>query len=208
MSNETAGRSAGASDAQGHPGGGGSESTPLQGRANFLQNWDWSSVTQINRGLCARGGAQPGVGRETHEAVAKKWEEKRRGELSLAETLEFLKWCHRSAPFLFYNGNTFAEIGRALANALFHDLPFTRKKEVASAAAHFITGVLDYPSMVQIIESCARTSKLAAGDRVRTLRGTLRGVIVRILDDGRVVWRADGGASELIALPESLLKEE
>jgi hypothetical protein len=43
---------------------------------------------------------------------------------------------------------------------------------------------------------------------VRTLRGSTRGVILRIQRDGRVVWRPKGTQSELIALPESLLKEK
>jgi len=120
---------------------------------------------------------------------------------------EFLRSCHKRAPFLFFNGNTFAEIGRALANALFNDLPYMRKKEVASAVAHFITGVLDRDSMASIISSCARTAQLLPGDRVRTLRGTLRGVIVRVLEDGRVAWRPDSGVTELIALPETLAPE-
>ena len=31
---------------------------------------------------------------------------------SLDETIEFLRQCHRRAPFLFFNGNTFADVGR------------------------------------------------------------------------------------------------
>jgi hypothetical protein len=63
--------------------------------------------------------------------------------LTLAETLDFLFRCHRRAPFLFFNGNTFATIGRELALALFSDLPPSRKREVSSAIAHYIAGVLD-----------------------------------------------------------------
>jgi hypothetical protein len=204
MADETPPRSAGASDRRGYPGGSGGQPTPLQTRAHFLKNRDWASVTEINRGLCARGGAQSDVGRETHDAVAREWEETRKRELTLEETFEFLRSCHRRAPFLFFNGNTFAEIGRALANALFHDLPFVRRKEAASAAAHFITGVLDREAMVGIIESLCETAELKIGDRVQTLKGSLRGAITRVLDDGRVGWRPDGAAAELIALPESL----
>ncbi len=208
MSDEIEDRPAQGADGRGHPRGGGGEPAPLQSRAHFLQNWRWASVTEINRGLCARGGAQSGIGRETHEAVAKEWEEVRSRELTLEETIEFLRSCHRRAPFLFFNGNTFAEIGRALANALFNDLPFLRRKEVASSVAHFITGVLERDAMVAMIASCTRTSQLSPGDRVRTLRGTLHGVIVRIAEDGRVAWRPDGHASELMALPESLARED
>ena len=60
--------------------------------------------------------------------------------------------------------------------------------------------------MVEIIESLAEVAKFKPGDRVTTLRGSVRGVVVRMAADGRAVWRIDGGG-ELIALPEDLLPE-
>jgi len=105
-----------------------------------------------------------------------------------------------------FNGNTFAEIGRALANALLSDLPLVRRKEASSAVAHFITGVLDQDLTVAAIDSLWKAASFAPGDRVKTLRGTTHGVVLRLADDGRVVWRQDGGSAELVALPEGLLR--
>jgi len=62
--------------------------------------------------------------------------------------------------------------------------------------------------MAQIVESLCETASFHPGDRVKTLRGSTRGVIKQILDDGRVVWQPAGTPSELIALPESLLREK
>jgi hypothetical protein len=73
-----------------------------------------------------------------------------------------------------------------------------------SAVAHYIAGVLPWEAMVEIVESLSETADWKPGDRVKTLRGSLRGVIVRVLEDGRVAWRPDGTESELMALPESL----
>jgi hypothetical protein len=73
-----------------------------------------------------------------------------------------------------------------------------------SAIAHYIAGVLDRDPMVAIIESLCETASFQPGDRVKTLRGSTHGCIVRLLDDGRVVWQPDGSGLELIALPESL----
>src|SRR5258705_6337912 len=115
MSDEAAPGSAEAADGGGHSRGGQGEPAPLQSRANFLQNWNWSSVSQINAGLCQRGRAQSGINSETHRAVEAEWEKARASELTLLETFRFLKSCHRRAPFLFFNGNTFGEIGRAMA---------------------------------------------------------------------------------------------
>lgn len=208
MSDETAIGPAGTPDGGGHSRRGRGQPAPLQSRAKFLQNWDWSSVTQIHDGLCERGRAQRGANTETHAAVAEEWEKRRASELTLLETFQFLKSCHRRAPFLFFNGNTFAEIGRALATALFSDLSFHRRKEASSAVAHFITGVLDQELMIETIESLSETADWKAGNRVKTLRGSLRGKILRVLDDGHVVWQPDGTQSELTTLPESLCADE
>jgi len=208
MGDETAAGSTGAPDGGGHPTGSRGEPTPLQSRAEFLKNWSWSSVTQINEGLCQRGGAQRGINSETHAASQQEWEKCQASELTLFDTFRFLKSCHRRAPFLFFNGNTFAEIGRALANALFSDLPFQRRKEASSAVAHYITGVLDEELMISGLNSLWEKAQFQPGDRVKTLRGSAHGIVLRLLGDGRVTWRPDGTESELIALPESLLREK
>ncbi len=207
MSDEAANRFAGTPDGGGHSEGSRGEPAPLQSRAKFLQNWDWPSVTRINGGLCQRGRAQRGVNSETHAAVAKEWEKRRANALSLLETFQFLKSCHRRAPFLFFNGNTFAEIGRALTTALLRDLPFHRRREAASAAAHFITGVLDRDSMVRVVNELCEAAEFEPGDRVKTLKGSMSGTIVRVLPDGRVIWRADSGV-DLTSLPESLIRRK
>jgi len=62
--------------------------------------------------------------------------------------------------------------------------------------------------MVQIIESLCEATDWKAGDRIKTMRGTTHGLIVKILEDGRVVWKPDGSESELIGLPESLVREK
>jgi hypothetical protein len=95
MDNETAAGSAEIPDSSGHSPGSGGELTPLQGRAHFLKNWSSSSVAQINAGLCQRGGAERGINSETHEAAQQKWETRQASELTLLETFQFLRSCHR-----------------------------------------------------------------------------------------------------------------
>lgn len=94
-----------------------------------------------------------------------------------------------------------------MAAALFADLPTGRLREVASAVAHYIAGVLDREAMVAIVESLCEAASFAPGDRVKTLRGSKHGIVVRRAPDGRIIWRPDGTRIELIALPESLLRE-
>ena len=208
MTDETPNRPAETPDDGRHRPGSGGDGPPLQTRAAFLANWSWESVTDNNRRSCARGGAQHGINPEAGGTCAEGWETGRGKVTSLAEAFDFLRSCHRQAPFLFFNGNTFAAIGRELSLALFSDLPAGRKKQVSSAVAHYIAGVLDRNAMVQIVEELCRAADLQPGQRVKTLAGSLRGVITRVLDDGRVAVRPDGSASEMIALPENLLPDD
>ena len=208
MSDETATGPAGTPDGGRHPQGGGSIGSPLQARAKFLKNWNWIAVVGINRGACERSRAQHGINSETGTACAADWEILREQTLTLGETFDHLRAYHRRAPFLFFNGNTFATIGRELSFALFSDLVPGRKREVGSAVAHYIAGVLDVEAMAQIIETLSEAADWKPGDRVKTLRGSLHGVILRILEDGRVVWHPDGTDSELTGLPESLISSE
>jgi hypothetical protein len=205
MSDEAAVGSAGTPDGERYSPSGGGIGSPFQARAAFLKNWHWKSVIGINQGACERGRAQHGTNSETAKACAQEWESLRSKDLSLGDALDTLRRFHRKAPFLFFNGNTFATIGRELSFALFGDLAPSRRREVGSAVAHYIAGVLDRDAMVEIVESLSLSAELGPGDRVKTLRGTVRGVILRILSDGRVAWRPDGSQSELIALPESLV---
>jgi hypothetical protein len=203
MSNETSARSGGEADRSRSHGRDSGQQSPLQARAQFLKNWDWDTVIRLNRGACERGKAQHGPNPETQAKIAEDWEARRRQELSFTELIDFLRYSHHSAPFLFFNGNTFADIGRQTAAALFAELPTSRRREAASAVAHYIAGVLDRDPMISIVETLCQSADLKPGDRVKTFRGASQGTITHLRDDGRVVWRSDASATELIALPES-----
>jgi hypothetical protein len=207
MSDETEIGSAGAPDRRGHSGGGSGEQSPLQARAAFLKNRSWELVVGLNRGACARGSAQHGQNSESYAALEAEWRRLQAEVSTLDQTIEFLRQCHRRAPFLFFNGNTFADVGRTIIDFVFAELPATRRREVMSAVAHYVAGVLDHESMAQIVNELSEAADFHPGDRVKTLRGSMHGTIVRALPDGRVVWRADTG-TELAALPESLIREQ
>ena len=99
-------------------------------------------------------------------------------------------------------------MGRTVVAFVFADLPTGRRREVMSAVAHYIAGVLDRESGVGIVESFCERASFQPGDRVKTLCGSTQGVILRLLDNGRVAWQPDGSRSELTALPESLARAQ
>ena len=121
--------------------------------------------------------------------------------------MDLLRGLHRRAPVLFYNGNTFAAMARAIADALFRELPAVRRQRVISTVAHDVAGVLDRDSMVSAIDTLWSSAQFRVGDRVRSFRGSLRGVIVRVLDDGQWVVRSDASGAERNCLLEGLLPE-
>jgi hypothetical protein len=206
MSDETSLRSGDESDAQDGAAGSASEPASLQGRAPLLSNWHWQSVVGINQRLCRGGRAQHGKNSETHARCEEEWSEGTGKERTLLETLDWLRSFHRKAPFLFFNGNTFAEIARTLTDALFAEFPRARRREAASLAAHYVAGVLDRDPLVNGITSLAESAEFKPGDRVKTLKGSLRGTVHKVLSDGRIAWQPDANKTELIALPESLLR--
>src|SRR5213594_792815 len=149
---------AGAPDRPGHPGGSPGEQSPLQARAQFLKNRSWELVVGLNRGACARGGAQHGQNSESYAALETEWRRRQAEVSTLDEAIEFLRQCHRRAPFLFFNGNTFADVGRTIVDFVFAELPTTRRREVMSAVAHYIAGVLDHDSMAQIVNELSEAT--------------------------------------------------
>ena len=207
MAHEIPSRSGGEADAGDAPRERGGKQSALQVRATFLKNWDWQLVNSLNQTACARGRAQHGHNSETHTQVGREWEKKRKVELSLKELFDFLRVCHRKAPFLFFNGNTFAEVARRATDTLLAEFPLARRREAASLAAHYVAGVLDEKSLELGLGTLTEPPDFKPGDRVKTLRGPMSGKIVRVLADGRVVWRADSGM-ELTALPESLIRQK
>ena len=207
MNDETTPRSIGTSPSGGRDGGSAGEQSPLQARAAFLKNWDWELVVGFNRGACQRSSAQHGANQESHGKVQTEWAEQQQRELTLAELLQFLRHCHRSAPFLFFNGNTFADIARRMVDLVFAELPAPRRREVVSAVAHYVAGVLDWEPMHEMIDTLCASADLVPGSRVKTLRGSVQGVVLRVLEDGRIVWRTESG-TELMTLPETLTRSE
>jgi hypothetical protein len=61
---------------------------------------------------------------------------------------------------------------------------------------------------MEIVESLCQAALFQPGQKVKTFRGSMAGVIVRLLPDGRVVWRPEASGAELIASPESLVRAE
>jgi len=188
---------------------GGEASTPLHARARFLKNWSWKIVTDGNRRLCERGAAQHGLSSETAEAFSKTWEEFIQKNATLEETIDFLKTAHKTAPFLYFNGNTFGQIGRMLIQGILNSLSPTRLQTLSSATAHYISGLPDFnkTALLNVFKSLTTIHSFKPGERVQTLKGSLTGRVIKNNPDGTITVKVDNAATTIKSLPENLLPQ-
>lgn len=105
----------------------------------WLREYSWEFVTAQNAMLCAAKNALHAPTSDGHDATRRLWEESFRQEMTLQEAVDICRRCHRSAPFCFYNGNTFAAIIRDVINQL--GLPPTKEAVARSLVGHIVAGV-------------------------------------------------------------------
>jgi hypothetical protein len=111
-------------------------------KRHWLKDWPWQTVVTINAGLCKEKSALHKPTSDGYEPAKKLWEESRRGELTLRETLDLCRHCHKLAPFCFYNGNTFAAIGRTIIQDLLRKMPPLQAHSFRSVVGHYIAGTI------------------------------------------------------------------
>ena len=106
----------------------------------WLKEWPWDTVVTINAGLCKEKNALHKTASEGYESAKRIWEESRSVELSLRQTLEICRHCHKLSPFCFYNGNTFAAIGRIIVQNVLRKMSPAKAQAFRSVVGHYIAG--------------------------------------------------------------------
>ena len=94
----------------------------------------------INAALCKEKNALHKSTSDGYQPAQKLWETSRARELTLRETLDILRQCHKLAPFCFYNGNTFVAIGRTMIQDLLRKMPPVKAHGFRSVVGHYIAG--------------------------------------------------------------------
>jgi hypothetical protein len=106
----------------------------------WLRDWPWETVVVINAGLCREKKALHKPTSDGYRPAQKLWESSRTRALTLRETLDICRQCHKLAPFCFYNGNTFVAIGRTLIQDLLRKLSPVEAQAFRSVVGHYIAG--------------------------------------------------------------------
>ncbi|MDB6111939.1 MAG: hypothetical protein JWR69_3689 [Pedosphaera sp.] len=106
----------------------------------------------INAGLCKEKNALHKPTSDGYTTAEKLWNESRKRELTLRATLEVCRQCHKLAPFCFYNGNTFAAIGRTLIQDLLRKLPPLKAHALRSVVGHYIAGTAGADELSKVLD--------------------------------------------------------
>jgi len=121
-------------------------------KRRWLQDWPWKTVVTINAGLCKEKNALHKPTSDGYEPAEKLWESAVSRELTLRETFDICRQCHKLAPFCFYNGNTFAAIGRTLIQDLLRKMPPDKAHGVRSVVGHYIAGTAGSDKLAKVLD--------------------------------------------------------
>ena len=109
-------------------------------KKRWLKDWPWQTVITINAGLCKEKNALHKPTSDGYIPTQKLWESAGRRELTLRETFDICRQCHKLAPFCCYNGNTFVAIGRTIIQELLQKMPPVKAHGFLSVVGHYIAG--------------------------------------------------------------------
>lgn len=121
-------------------------------KRHWLQDWPWETVATINAGLCQEKKALHQPTSDGYAPAKRLWEKSRAQALTLRETFSLCRQCHQLAPFCFYNGNTFAAIGRTLIQDLLRKMPPAKAHSLRSVVGHYIAGTIGEDELTKMLE--------------------------------------------------------
>ena len=122
-------------------------------KRHWLKDWPWETVVTINSGLCQEKKALHKPTSDGYEPAKKLWEKSCGRELTLRATFDLCRRCHKLAPFCFYNGNTFAAIGRTLIQDLLRKMPPVKAHSFRSVVGHYIAGTIGETELTATLEA-------------------------------------------------------
>ena len=121
-------------------------------KRRWLKDWPWQTVVVINAGLCKEKKALHKPTSDGYAPAQKLWESAIAQELTLRETLDICRRCHKLAPFCFYNGNTFAAIGRTIILDILQKLSPVQAHTLRSVVGHYIAGTAGADELAKVLE--------------------------------------------------------
>lgn len=124
---------------------------------NPLQVFDRHYIVSTNEVLCKKSGYQHGTTSEGYEPAKEIFRiAADEPALDMVEVTEIFRQLHKTAPFLFLNGNTFADVGKTILSFAYT----THSPEIRSVVGHHIAGkeILSKEDLAKAFEDEARRS--------------------------------------------------
>jgi hypothetical protein len=128
-----------------------------------LDEISWDDVETLNQFICGSQGHQIGRTSDGYEPAKIAWEQGKGQASTLEEAAELCRRCHRLAPFLFLNGNTFVAIARDALTANFSHLPYAQQVVARGAIGHFIAGTIGADEMKNALEAVRASESSGLG---------------------------------------------
>lgn len=104
----------------------------------WVQSFTWVVIVETIRQLWLPKAAFHAPTSDGYEPTRLLWEASRGQEMTLVETADVCRRCHRLAPFCNYNGNTFVAVIRRMIKFL--GLPTVQEALGRSLAGHIVAG--------------------------------------------------------------------
>jgi hypothetical protein len=117
----------------------------------YFASTSWADVERINATLCKAGGFESGPRAEGYEPAHALWEKTHGQTLTFLQAADLCRECHRLAPFLYLNGNTFASCARVALLPAMERLDSKQQTFSRAALGHYIAGTIDRSELIAIV---------------------------------------------------------
>jgi hypothetical protein len=123
----------------------------LTGPKAWLQSASWATVETINQHLCLTGHGQSGRTSDGYEPAKQLWEQSMPTTMPLEQALDVCFKCHKLAPFLNFNGNTFAAIARAIIRDILVRIGQPQSQVLESVVGHYVAGTEGREALTKVL---------------------------------------------------------
>lgn len=121
-------------------------------RHPWLARYRWSVVVEINSRLCEAKSSFHGPTSDGHDDCIGIWESRHTEELSVIEAADLWREAHRTAPFCFFNGNTFAAILSTALSEFYLRFPPSTAYLLNSTFNHYVAGTIGREDLLALLD--------------------------------------------------------
>jgi hypothetical protein len=117
----------------------------------YFASTSWKDLEEINSALCQAGGFQVGRTSDGYEPARALWEKACVTPLTFLQAADLCRQCHKLAPFLFLNGNTFASCARVAMTPALQPFSYVDQTFSRAALGHYIAGTIERDELIAIL---------------------------------------------------------